>query len=114
MTLKRSLLNSRNLVFNEINSSLFADIQARSQKFPIRGAILGVWGPRPQPPKARGSEGGAPSAQKFCIFLQKLPNFKTILIKNNAFKTWHKKLAEQHDLSGCINGLCGRWLMITL
>ena len=25
----------------------------------------------PQPPEARGSEGGAPSAWKFCIFLQK-------------------------------------------
>ena len=48
------------------------------------GAILGVWGRSPQPPKAngglvfcpqppeaRGFGGGAPSARKFCIFLQK-------------------------------------------
>ena len=31
----------------------------------------GVWGQSPQPPEARGSGGGAPSARKFCIFLQK-------------------------------------------
>ena len=54
-----------------MNFNLFADIQARSQKFAMRGAILGVWGFCPQPPKAQGSGGRAPSAQKFCIFLQK-------------------------------------------
>ena len=32
---------------------------------------MGVWGQSPQPPKTRGSGGGAPSARKFCIFLQK-------------------------------------------
>ena len=32
---------------------------------------LGVWGQSPQPPEARGSGGGAPSARKFCILLQK-------------------------------------------
>ena len=70
--------------------------QARSQKFAMRGAVLGIWGlslqtaeaigglqakpqpqeawgPRekPQAPGGPGSGGGAPSAQKFCIFLQK-------------------------------------------
>ena len=33
---------------------------------------LGVWGLCPQPPEARGSGGGAPSAQKFCIFFAKI------------------------------------------
>ena len=42
MILKRSVVNSRNLGFNEINFNLFADIQARRQKFAMRGAILGV------------------------------------------------------------------------
>ena len=68
--------------------------QVRSQKFVKGGANFwvwgrslqppkanGGWGRRPQlpeaegleakPPEARGSGGGAPSAQKFCIFLQK-------------------------------------------
>ena len=31
---------------------------------------LGVWKQSPQPPEARGFGGGAPSARKFCIFLQ--------------------------------------------
>ena len=72
-------------------------IQARSQKFAMGGGCLGglgaeppaaggqwgsggeapscrrlgVWGKSPQPPEARGSGGGDPSARKFCIFLQK-------------------------------------------
>ena len=41
----------------------------------------GIWGQSPQPPDARGSGGGAPSARKFCIFLQKQLNFRPILIK---------------------------------
>ena len=60
-------------------------VQARSQKFEMRrlfGGLgaeppaaggqweLGVWRKSPQPPEARGSGGGAPSARKFCIFLQ--------------------------------------------
>ena len=32
---------------------------------------LGVWEQSPQPPEAWGSGSGAPSARKFCIFLQK-------------------------------------------
>ena len=35
------------------------------------GAVWGVWGQSPQPPETRGTGGGAPSARKFCIFLQK-------------------------------------------
>ena len=53
-------------------------------------AILGVWGRSPQSPEARGLGGGAPSVRKFCIFLQKQHTFRAILVKNNAFKTWHK------------------------
>ena len=47
--------------------------QARSQKSAMGGCFggLGVWWQSPQPPEARGPGGGAPSAQKFCIFLQK-------------------------------------------
>ena len=76
--------------------------QARSQKFAMGGLFggsvgeapscrrLGVWEQSPQPPEARGCGGGAPSARKFCIFLQNQLNFRAILIKNNAFKTWHR------------------------
>ena len=98
MTLKRSVLNSRNLGFNELNFNLFADVQARSQKFAKSGAILGA-----EPP----------ALENFAFFCKNNFYFRTIL-KNNAFKTWHKRLAAQHDLTDCINGLCGRWLMITL
>ena len=92
--------------------------QARSQKFAIGGAVLGVrggdpgrrkpmgiWGRSPQPAEAQGS-GGKPfsrrrhgslgadgrglGARKFCIFLQKYLDFSTILIKDNAFKSWHR------------------------
>ena len=45
------------------------------------------------PPVTRGQcrlADEAPSAQKFCIFLQNELNFKAILIENNAFKTWHR------------------------
>ena len=71
-------------------------VQARSHKFAMGGLCLGVWGRSPQPPEANGGLGakpqpleagglgakpraaegsgsgdGAPSAQKFCSFLQK-------------------------------------------
>ena len=36
--------------------------QARSQKFEIGGAVLGVWGRSPQPPEANGGLGAKPSA----------------------------------------------------
>ena len=42
------------------------------------GGVLGVW---EQPTEARGPGGGAPSARKFCIFLQKYFHFRAILIK---------------------------------
>ena len=53
--LKRSALNSRNLEFNEINFNLFANIQARSQKFAMGGLF---W----------GSGGGAPAFENFAFF----------------------------------------------
>ena len=51
--------------------------QGRSQKLAMGGQCWGSWG-------------GAPSARKVCIFLQNELNFRAILIKNNAFKTWHR------------------------
>ena len=42
-----------------------------------RGAALGVWGPSPQ-------------RLKILRFFKKKLNFSAILIKNNAFKTWHR------------------------
>ena len=74
--------------------------QARSQKFamgglfrrsgggaPSRWRPVGVWGEAPSCRrlgvwvKARGSVRVAPSARKFCLFLQKSLNFRAILIK---------------------------------
>ena len=60
--------------------------QARSQKFKIGalpeirngGAVLGVWGRSPQRSKI------------LRFFFQKQRNFRARLIKNNAFKTWHR------------------------
>ena len=43
------------------------EVRRRSPQPPRQG----VWGQSPQPPESRGSGGGAPSARKFCIFLQK-------------------------------------------
>ena len=40
--------------------------------------------------RGTGVWGRSPQRSKFCIFLQKLLNFRAILIKNNAFKTWHR------------------------
>ena len=40
-------------------------------KPPAAGGWVGVWGQSPQSSEARGCGGEAPSAQKFCIFLQK-------------------------------------------
>ena len=39
------------------------------------GGCFGVWGGTPD---------------EFCIFLQKKLNFRAILMKNNAFETWHR------------------------
>ena len=36
--------------------------QARSQKFAMGGAVLGVWGRSPQPPEANGGLGAKPPA----------------------------------------------------
>ena len=56
-------------------------IQARSQKFAMGEAVSGVLGWRPQPPEANGDLGFAPSARKFCIFLEKQLNFRAYLMK---------------------------------
>ena len=37
-----------------------------------------------------GGMGAEPSAQKFCIFLQKELNFRPILIKIDAFEMWQR------------------------
>ena len=52
-------------------------VQARSQKFAMGGLF---W----------ESGGGAPSARKFCIFLQNNLILELFLMKNNAFKTLHR------------------------
>ena len=61
----------------------YCNIQVCSQKFEMGGLFrgsgseapscrrLGVWGQSPQPLEARESGGGAPSARKSCIILQK-------------------------------------------
>ena len=41
---------------------LHASDQARSQKFAMGGADLGVWGRSPQPPEANGGLGAKPPA----------------------------------------------------
>ena len=61
----------------DFSSGPLAGTQARSQKFAMWGLC---W----------GCGGGAPSARKFCIFLQNELNFRAILIENNAFRTWDK------------------------
>ena len=37
-----------------------------------------------------GGMGAKPSAQKFCFFLQKQLNFRSILIKIDAFEMWQR------------------------
>ena len=53
-----------------------------------------------------GSGGEAPSARKYCIFLQNELNFGAILTKNNAFKTWHRNwqrnMIQLIALMGCM------------
>ena len=65
--------------------------QARSQKLAMGGgAVLGIWGLSPQPPKTDGGLGAKPPGleakaepsvfEKFAFFLQKF-HFRPILIK---------------------------------
>ena len=49
---------------------LAGDHWRSGSKAPSRRRLV-IWGQRLQPPMARGSGGGAPNAQKVCIFLQK-------------------------------------------
>ena len=109
--LKRWQLASRQKrlshIFNQ-SGSLMSDLMCPPspgayKKFAMGGGLF--W----------GSKGGAPSARKFCIILEKELTFRAILIKNIAFKTWHRNWQRNvRDSTGCINGLCGKWLMITL
>ena len=64
--------------------------QARSQKFALWGLFWWTGGGAPSHQRPMGLGGEAPSARKFCIFLQNELNFKAILIENNAFRTWHR------------------------
>ena len=51
---------------------LWQTTQARSQKFAMGEAVLGVWGRSPQPPEANGGLGAKPPAlENFAFFLQK-------------------------------------------
>ena len=71
------------------------------------GVVLGVWGQSPQPPEEQGFGGGAPSARKFCIFLQTKLNFRATLIKNNAFKTWHRNCQRNMIQLVALSGYVG-------
>ena len=74
----------------DFSSGPLAGTQARSQKFAMWGLF---WVSGAGPPVTIGQwglGGEAPSARKFCIFLQNELNFRAILIKNNAFRTWHR------------------------
>ena len=48
-------------------------IQARSQKFAMGGAVLGVWGRSPQPPEANWGLGAKPPAARGWGFAEKPP-----------------------------------------
>ena len=55
------------------------------------GAVLGVWGSGGNAPSRRrnwGLEAEPPALEILHFFAKK--NFGAILIKNNAFKTWHR------------------------
>ena len=70
------------------------------------GGVSGIWGHIPYLPKTEGRRitppvvvrGGAPSAQKFCIFLAKITEFYVyIFTKINPFKTAQKLAVLKHD-----------------
>ena len=89
--LKSAALCRRSVKFLSFQFHIFLPArcleQARSQKLAMGGGGGLFW----------ESEGGAPSARKFCIFLQKELNFRAILMKNNAFKTLHRNWQCKHD-----------------
>ena len=87
----------------DFSSGTLAGTQARSQKFTMGGMF---W----------GSGGGASSARKFCIFSQNELNFRAILIKNIAFKTWRRNWQRNIIQLAVLMGYMGSgyWLMITL
>ena len=64
-------------------------IQARSQKFAMGGAVLGVWGRSPQPPEANGGLGAKPPAAGGWGFGGKAPSRRrhggVLALENFAF-----------------------------
>ena len=73
--------------------TILSDLPARSQKFAMGGAVLGVWGRSSQPPEANGGLGAkqrakppaaggtgawgrSPSARKFWAFFAKITKFQ--------------------------------------
>ena len=50
------------------------NMQARSQKFAMGGAVVGVWGRSPQPPEANGGLGAKPPAAGDLGFEGKAPS----------------------------------------
>ena len=76
--------------------------EARSQKFAIEGAVLGsgakspgaggYWGSGGKTPSRwrHGGVGAEPPALENFALKKKQLSFRAILIKNNAFKTWHR------------------------
>ena len=70
-------------------------MQVRSQKFAMGGYFRGL-GVKPPAAGGTGDWGRRFRARKLCIFLQNQLNFRAIVIKNNAFKTWHKNW--QHNM----------------
>ena len=70
----QSLLDTRGGVED---TRLDAGVQPEIRNGGGGGAVLGVWGRSPQ------------SSKILCFFAKKL-NFNAALIKNNAFKTWHR------------------------
>ena len=82
------------------------------------GAVLGVMGRGPQLPETNGVRGQSPQLLEawglgaeppalkiFAFFLQNELNFRaTILIKNNAFRTWHKNWQPNMIQLGALMG----------
>ena len=86
--------------------------QARSQKFAMGEAVLGVCALNVFAAGGKGVWGRNLSAWKFCIFLQKYLSCWAILTNINAFRRWRRNWECKHDYTGGINGLWGKWLMV--
>ena len=105
---KKSFHQNWGIFFSRILVKTCAQMhtQARSQKFAMGGLSWGSGGGAPSRQRPTGAGGGALSARKVCIFLQKLLNFRAFLIKNNAIKTWHRNwqrnMIQLVALMGCM------------